>query len=225
MRAPRAYLAGFGTSGSLLAGAALLFILASAFIGFHGWPQLGDSPSTVAVTLPRAPIGTATSRASRALSTTTASTASSHVAALRPGRVAGQAGVPGSAGGVVHGGTTLGGGPVHQGGTTSTTPGGHTGPAPTNCVSGCTHTPPVQIPQPVSTPLNHAHHAVHKIVTTVQRVLPVHVPLPGSGTGSGSPGSTVHHVTSAAGSAVKGAGSAAHKTVSGATSTVHHLLP
>ena len=67
MRAPRAYLAGFGTSGSLLTGAALLFILASAFIGFHGWPQVGDSPATVAVSVPRAPVGTTTSAASRSL--------------------------------------------------------------------------------------------------------------------------------------------------------------
>jgi hypothetical protein len=74
VRAPRAYLAGFGTSGSLLAGAALIFVLASAFVGFHGWPQVGDAPSTVAVSL--APTGShGGSAASRALLNASASAA------------------------------------------------------------------------------------------------------------------------------------------------------
>ncbi len=49
MRATRAYLAGFGTTGTLLAGAALMFVLASAIVGFQGWPQVGDQPSAVSV--------------------------------------------------------------------------------------------------------------------------------------------------------------------------------
>lgn len=52
VRATRAYLAGFGTSGSLLAGAALLFILASAIVAFRGWPQVATQPSTAVVTVP-----------------------------------------------------------------------------------------------------------------------------------------------------------------------------
>src|SRR5690242_459413 len=46
MRATRAYLAGFGTSGSLLAGAAALFLLGSAIIAFKGWPQSGGGSAT-----------------------------------------------------------------------------------------------------------------------------------------------------------------------------------
>jgi len=33
----RAYLASFGTTGSLLAGAALTFMVASALVAFRGW--------------------------------------------------------------------------------------------------------------------------------------------------------------------------------------------
>lgn len=47
----RAYLASFGTAGSLLAGAAILFVLASAFVAFNGWPQVGDGSSPAAVVL------------------------------------------------------------------------------------------------------------------------------------------------------------------------------
>ncbi len=45
----RAYLAGLGTAGALLAGAALLFVLASAFVAFKGFPQLGAQPLPVSV--------------------------------------------------------------------------------------------------------------------------------------------------------------------------------
>jgi hypothetical protein len=44
-RAGRAYVAGFGTSGSLLAVAVLLFIVASALVAFRGWPHVGAQPS------------------------------------------------------------------------------------------------------------------------------------------------------------------------------------
>jgi hypothetical protein len=49
MRASRAYIAGFGTAGSLLAGAAMLFVLASAVVAFRGWPQVGDQLTPIAV--------------------------------------------------------------------------------------------------------------------------------------------------------------------------------
>jgi hypothetical protein len=49
VRATRAYVAGFGTAGSLLAGAAILFVLASAVVSFRGWPQVGSQPSAASV--------------------------------------------------------------------------------------------------------------------------------------------------------------------------------
>jgi hypothetical protein len=57
VRATRAYLAGFGTSGSLLAGAAALFVLGSAIVAFNGWPQIATGPATVAVTAAARPAG------------------------------------------------------------------------------------------------------------------------------------------------------------------------
>jgi hypothetical protein len=59
MRSPRAYLAAFGTSGSLLAVAALAFVFASAFVSFRGFPQVSaaQAPTSVTVTPPpRAPV-------------------------------------------------------------------------------------------------------------------------------------------------------------------------
>jgi hypothetical protein len=44
-RGAQGYLAGFGTSGSLLAVAVLLFVVASAMVAFHGWPHVGAQPS------------------------------------------------------------------------------------------------------------------------------------------------------------------------------------
>lgn len=46
VRGARTYLAGLGTSGSLLAGAAVLFLIASAIVAFNGWPQIGVGPAT-----------------------------------------------------------------------------------------------------------------------------------------------------------------------------------
>ena len=48
MRATRAYLAGFGTAGSLLAGAAFLFVIAGAFVSFNGWPDIAQRPGPAA---------------------------------------------------------------------------------------------------------------------------------------------------------------------------------
>ena len=49
MRATRAYIAGFGTAGSLLAGAAILFVFASALVSFKGWPQVAEQGQPIAV--------------------------------------------------------------------------------------------------------------------------------------------------------------------------------
>lgn len=240
MRAPRAYLAGFGTSGSLLAGAALLFLLASAFIGFHGWPQVGDSPSTVAVSVPGlpggSPLGTATSPASRVLTGTSA--AGTSLGLGTSGARSGAATTIASGGRV--NGAILGGLPGQPGSASPGSPGGQSGAPPGQCVGyACSHTSPGGGPIPAI--------PVGRVVKTVKNILP----SPGAGAGSGSPsaivrhaassaggavhhvtssaGSTAHHVTSGAGSAVhhvtSGAGSAVHHVASGVGSTVHHLLP
>jgi hypothetical protein len=53
VHASRGYLAGFGTSGSLLAGAALLFVLGSAIVAFRGWPEIATGPATTNVSAPQ----------------------------------------------------------------------------------------------------------------------------------------------------------------------------
>jgi hypothetical protein len=93
-RGTRGYLAGFGTSGSLLAGAALLFVLGSAIVAFRGWPQIATGPATSAVAAPRV---AAPSRVGRRLAAAIArrspgrgGAATTHIrplAAIGPGRV------------------------------------------------------------------------------------------------------------------------------------------
>jgi len=64
-RVARAYLAGFGTSGSLLIGLALMFIVASTLVAFHGWPHVGAQPSPGEVVVspqPAAATGSAVAR-------------------------------------------------------------------------------------------------------------------------------------------------------------------
>ena len=63
--AARAYLAGGGTTGSLLAVAALVFILASALVAFRGWPHVATAPSPGEVVIssrPASSTGTAAAR-------------------------------------------------------------------------------------------------------------------------------------------------------------------
>ena len=51
MRATRAYIAGFGTAGSVLAGCAVLFVVASAVVAFNGWPKIAAQAAPVALQL------------------------------------------------------------------------------------------------------------------------------------------------------------------------------
>ena len=46
-----AYMAGFGTAGSLLACAAVLFVIATGVVAFQGWPDLANAPSPASVQL------------------------------------------------------------------------------------------------------------------------------------------------------------------------------
>ena len=56
MRVTRAYIAGFGTAGSLLAAASVLFVMATAVVSYRGWPQVSYAASAPALVLPRTPI-------------------------------------------------------------------------------------------------------------------------------------------------------------------------
>jgi hypothetical protein len=193
VRATRAYLAGFGTSGSLLAGAALMFLLASAFVAFQGWPQVGGQSSPVLVSLPHVNAASA-SRASRVLSSTTAG---------HPSRA--HAGAGGAASTRLRNGTThLSLTHAHRGsdqttGTpVSSDPGsvpGHPGtgptPSPRPCTINCGPTPSSPQPLPavhrvVSGTKQSANSTVSGTVSSVKKVLP--------GSSGSSAGGTVGHV-------------------------------
>ncbi len=84
MRSPRAYLAAFGTSGSLLAVAALAFVFASAYVSVRGFPQVSAAGSPTSVTItppPRAPV----SRVARRLSVVLGPSAAAPRAPAKPG--------------------------------------------------------------------------------------------------------------------------------------------
>ena len=51
MRVTTAYTAGFGTAGSVLAGCAVLFVVASAVVAFHGWPTIAGQPASAVLRL------------------------------------------------------------------------------------------------------------------------------------------------------------------------------
>jgi hypothetical protein len=67
LRGARGYLPGFGTAGSLLAGAVLMFIVASALVAFRGWPHVGAQPSPGEVVVSPAPVAAAGSTSARRL--------------------------------------------------------------------------------------------------------------------------------------------------------------
>src|ERR1700729_1277403 len=88
VRAGRAYFAGFGTTGSLLAGAALMFIVASALVAFRGWPHVATAPSPGEVVISSRPASSTGTPAARRLAFVAATPAAGAAAA-------GGAGAPG----------------------------------------------------------------------------------------------------------------------------------
>jgi hypothetical protein len=72
LHALRSYLPGFGTAGSLLAGAVLMFIVASALVAFRGWPHVGAQPSPGEVVVSPTPAAAAGSTSARRLAVFTA---------------------------------------------------------------------------------------------------------------------------------------------------------
>src|SRR5580693_5336698 len=95
--AARAYLAGVGTAGSLLAGAALMFIVASALVAFRGWPQVAKQPTP----------GEVVNSAHRAASGATLATRRLAFAAAAPAAGAGAARAAPAAGGAARGPASL----------------------------------------------------------------------------------------------------------------------
>src|SRR5512140_1829231 len=114
VRATRAYVAGLGTAGSLLAGAAVLFVIASAVVSFRGWPQVGAQPSAVSVGVSPSRVASSSSTTRRLLAAVAATrTAARTSAAVGSGRVAAPHGTaPGTSVTIIsHLGGNGGGGP------------------------------------------------------------------------------------------------------------------
>lgn len=220
-RATRANLAGLGTSGSLLAGAALMFILASALVAFHGWPHVGEQPSPGEVVVaPRAAASPATPVARRLALVTApavgAVTGAPATGAL--GRV-----VPG--GGRVVAPTTRRsiGTPAFASRPIASVPAGGAPAVLPRCVVGCGSSPgPSSGPVPTKPP----QHVLHNVGTTLGNVV--------SGVGN-AVGSGVQQTTNTAagavqagspqvGSAVSQTGSGAGSAIGGVTTTVAGVL-
>ena len=223
-RATRAYLAGIGTSGSLLAGAALMFIVASALVAFHGWPHVAAQPSPAEVVVSTRSTSAGLSPVARRLAFITAA----------PGP--GGAGAAGAAGHALPGaGRTVWSGPRHAtaGRPPTARPGGNA-PLPgaggssgsSTCGAGGCGSTPVPNPIPGATVPQPAQQTVHQIVGTLGNVV--------GGVGT-TLGSTVQRTTSAVGGAVgtvsptvggavSNTGSGAAKAINGVTKTLTGVL-
>jgi hypothetical protein len=217
----RAYLAGAGTTGSLLAVAALVFIVASALVAFRGWPHVAGatSPGEIVVS-PHQAGSTGT------------------LAARRLAFVAGAPG-PGGPGGAGAGGAGGAGGrlapsaagrglgpprpPRHAIGAPASTSVPVSGSGASTCTSGC-GTP--ASPSPSPTPVQQVQQTLSQATNTLGTVV--------TDTGSHL-GSSVQQTTSGvagalggagtpAGGAVSTVGSGAAKTLTGATQALGGVL-
>jgi hypothetical protein len=161
-----------------------MFLLASAFVAFQGWPQVAGQSSPALVSVPRVNTPAAT-RASRALSATTApavahrpSTGTHGRAGLRPATHVNRAQAR-------RGSDQTTVTPVSRDPGTSH----NTGPTPTprTCASGCSHSsrgsgPVTAVSKTLQAAAGNANSAVGNVVTTVRKVIPV---SKGSQTGAG----------------------------------------
>lgn len=221
VRATRAYVAGFGTSGSLLAGAAVLFLLGSAIVAFRGWPQIGTGPATSNVSA--APVAFASHPSRRliqALARTHSRVSVRSVLTSSGGRhgtirhrvLAAHAltGRPG--GGAAPGSTSPGGGAVGASSGTS---------APTGCV-GCDSPGSGSSPNLITSLTNTVSQAVSKAGTDVGRQATGLGNTAAGPVSSTSPqaGSTLGNVGSTAGNAVSGTANTAGNAISAVGSAI-----
>ncbi len=209
VRAARAYLAGFGTTGCLLAGAALMFIVASALVAFRGWPHVAmqHSPGEVVLSSrPASPTGTPAARRIAFVAAAPAAGAGG-VAARGPGRASG------GHGGRGHGSARP---PQRTIGSPASTSVPVSVAAPvaagsTACGCGVT-TPPTSV-QKVTQTLGEATNALGNVVSDtgarVGTVVRQTTNTAAGAVGGVSPG--------AGAGAVKGAGSGISKTITGVT--------
>jgi hypothetical protein len=212
VHAARAYLAGVGTTGSLLAVAALVFIVASALVAFHGWPHVGVQPAPGEIVISPRSASVPPTLAARRLAVVAApraARAGAPAPAPAPAPAA-RGRTPGSSGsGVVAPPRETIGAPARTSVPVATPAGG----SPTSCA--CAASP---APRPVA-PVQKIQQTVGQVTNTLGNVV--------SDTG-GRLGSTVQQTTNAAagavgsvspavGGVVQSAGSGAAQTVTGVT--------
>jgi hypothetical protein len=224
----RAYLAGFGTSGSLLAVAALLFVVASALVAFNGWPHLGAQPSPGRVVISASPSSAASSPSARRLVLVSARVPAGrrlHAAPVAAGRRGSGPGPTVRIGqGVPEPVLPVLTRPAPGSGAPASTPAPYTAPASgaPSRVSGTVPKPPVPIPSVPPAPIKQTGQVVQQVAAAVGKAV--------SNTGSQA-GSVVQQTTSAAAGAVqsvsppaagvvKNVGSGAAKALGGVTKTV-----
>jgi hypothetical protein len=245
VRATRAYLAGFGTAGSLLAGAALLFVLASAYVSFVGWPKVGGAPRPASVVVSpqfSSPHATATSQrlalaAARAAGGASRATALIGGAALRvhhrgapvtgnlPGALSapngGFAGSGGTAGsGARAGASATGSGAGGAGGTGGATGGGGGGSGgPTGPIQQIVQQASSTITGTISSSGSQLGSTITGTSGTVANQLPPSTPAPGT---VSSAGSTAAGAVTSATSTTAGAVSGATQTATTALGSLGH---
>jgi hypothetical protein len=226
LRSARAYLPGVGTSGSLLAGAVLMFIVASALVAFRGWPHVGAQSSPGEVVVSPAPSTAAASPSGRRLARFVAAPGAGVAGAAAAGAVARPRAVPGA----VRTGTAT---PQHSlgrpvtasrpvpaagagAGTVASCPSGGCGSTPVTAQPGSGASGPTQPVQQVVSRTTGALGGVvsgtgNQVGSIVQKT-------------SGVVAGAVQPVSPPAAGVVDSAGAGAAKTVTGVTQTIAGTL-
>jgi hypothetical protein len=222
----RAYLPGFGTAGSLLAGAVLMFIVASALVAFRGWPHVGAQPSPGEVVVSPAPAAAAGSISARRLAVFTAGPAAGARGHAAPAPAAGRA-LPGTGPAGATGPARSLGRPVSAsrpvpatgsggGGTVSSCPAAGCGVAAGTAQPGSAGSGPTQ---PVQQVIRQTTGALGGVVAgTGNQVGSVVQQTTGAVAGA------VQQVSPPAAGVVNSAGAGAAKTVTGVTHTIAGAL-
>ena len=229
LRSLRTYLPGFGTAGSLLAGAVLMFIVASALVAFRGWPHVGAQPSPGEVVVSPAPAAAAGSTSARRLAVFTAGPAARVAGLAGPAAPApaGARALPGAGRAGAPGPTHSLGRPVTASRPVPATGSGAGGPVSSCPAAGCGAAAGASQPgsagsgptQPVQQVIRQSTGALGGVVAgTGNRVGSVVQQTTGAVAGAVQP------VSPPAAGVVDSAGAGAAKTVTGVTQTIAGAL-
>lgn len=230
MRATRVYIAGFGTAGSVVAGCAILFVVASAIVAFAGWPRIAALSAPPSLRLD----GSAPVRGSRVdrrlapvIAAATAPARREAAGAGAPGATGVRPPAGGSAWGRERGATVPtravaasgGSGSGSAGGTTRSPLTVHAGPVTTSAGGGAPPTvsvtaTPASPPVSVTAPTGPAGQGVDQVSSGAGQIVSSAGAAAGAAVG-GSGGSTVSQLAGAAAGTVSQAGGTAGNLLGG----------